>query len=815
MLRSKIVWLACLLLSGWGSPGQLRGQAAPLDFVHTIVPILKTHCVTCHGGREREGDFSINRRADVIHSEMVKEGDPDHSRLIELITSRDPDDQMPPSDRPRLSEQEVTVLKAWIRGGLPWSDGFTFDVSSYEPPLRPRVVELPPAVAGRDHPIDRLLDHYLQAQQRPLPAVVDDETFLRRATLDLIGLLPTADEIQRFRQDPSRDKRDSVIDSLLARRIDYADHWLTFFNDLLRNDYSGTGFITGGRKQISQWLYEALLNNKPFDVMTRELVAPPTTASRGYIDGIQWRGNVSAGQTLEMQFAQSVSQSFLGINLKCASCHDSFIDRWTLQDAYGLAAIYAESSLDIHRCDRPTGKTQQAAWMFPELGQVDPQAPREQRLQQLAQLITDQRNGRYARTIVNRLWHRLLGRGIVHPLDAMQTEPWHAELLDYLANQLVEQDYDLKAMLRLITTSQAYQSQSAVMSSEADETDYVYAGPLPRRLTAEQFMDAVWRLTEAAPRDFVAPVFRYDLSAAQVKDVELQGEWIWGPQGKQLSPAGEQLLLRTTVDLPADVVAGGAIMTCDNEFNLFIGGREVAGGTDWTQLQTLVLRGLLKQGTNQLVFRVKNAGAADSHGPAGLYFEARLHLADGTQQTLVSDGSWEYHQQVPQVREGRLAAPAEGWERANRVNAVAAWQGLLERDGRLKLATLQLPPDQIPMVRASLLKNTPLLKSLGRPIRDQIVSMRPSGLTTLEAIDLANEESLATALQRGGEVWSQRSWESTTELVESLFWSTLTRGPTPAERQLYVDFLGDQPQPAAISDCLWALCMLPEFMLVR
>jgi hypothetical protein len=106
----------------------------------------------------------------------------------------------------------------------------------------------------------------------------------------------------------------------------------------------------------------------------RELIAPPNDESRGYIDGIKWRGDVSAGQTVEIQFAQSVSQSFLGINMKCASCHDSFIDRWKLSEAYGLAAIYSNRPLEIHRCDKPIGQQATAAWLFPEIGQIDAKA---------------------------------------------------------------------------------------------------------------------------------------------------------------------------------------------------------------------------------------------------------------------------------------------------------------------------------------------------------------------------------------------------------------------------------------------------------
>ncbi|MEQ9070171.1 MAG: DUF1549 domain-containing protein, partial [Gimesia chilikensis] len=289
-------------------------QAKPIDFAHDVVPILKQHCVACHGGREAKGSFSLNTRTLWMESGFVDVKNPAASYLLELITSQDPEMQMPPKGKPRLSAKEVATLKQWISKDLPWEAGFTFGKQAYEPPLKPRRPELPAAVDNRTHPIDRLIDYYLAEHQLPRPGPIDDATFLRRVRLDLTGLLPTPEELNAFLEDPSSDKRTRKIQELLADDTAYADHWLSFFNDLLRNDYSGTGFITGGRKQVSAWLYESLLYNTPFDQLTRELIAPPTDASRGFIDGIKWRGNVSAGQTVEIQFAQSLGQAFLGIN---------------------------------------------------------------------------------------------------------------------------------------------------------------------------------------------------------------------------------------------------------------------------------------------------------------------------------------------------------------------------------------------------------------------------------------------------------------------------------------------------------------------
>src|SRR6185369_6141558 len=126
-----------------------------------------------------------------------------------------------------------------------------------------------------------------------------------------------------------------------------------------------------------------------------------------------------------------------------ASCHDSFIDRWKLDDAYAMAAIVADRPLNVHRCDKPTGRQASARFLFPALGDIDPKQPKPKRLEQLARLVTHADNGRFARTIANRVWQRLMGRGIVHPVDVMANPPWDADLLDYLGSYLAGQKYDL------------------------------------------------------------------------------------------------------------------------------------------------------------------------------------------------------------------------------------------------------------------------------------------------------------------------------------------------------------------------------------
>lgn len=839
-VRAWLPACAALLL---GLPVQAQ---KPDDFAHHVAPILQKHCIECHAGKEVQGGFSMNTRELFLDEGYAVPKAPEESYFLELILSDDPDLQMPPPERPRVSTAEVEVLQKWVEQGMPWDEGFTFAPPAYEPPLRPRPVELPPAQNGRHHPIDRIIDADLADHEHPRPAPIDDATFLRRVSLDLIGKLPDSDELQSFVNSTDPQKRDRMVRQLLSRDIDYADHWLTFWNDLLRNDYTGTGFITGGRKQITRWLYDALVWNKPYDQFVRELIAPPDESSTGFIDGIKWRGEVSAGQTLAIQFSQSISQSFLGINMKCASCHDSFIDRWTLEEAYGLAAIYSESELEIHRCDKPVGKVAEPKWLFPELGQIAVDIPKQQRLQQLAELMTHPENGRFARTIVNRLWAQLMGRGIVHPLDAMQTEPWNEDLLDFLANFLVEQDYNLKAVLELIATSAAYQSQTEVLT-EQPTGEYQFRGPRAKRMTAEQFVDAVWQLTEAAPYAIDAPVFRAKITPEQAESIELQGRWIWrtltyrsgrrppapapprrsslessktATQSKPATqtvlpqpeewPGGESVLLRKVLNLDSPVLRGGLAITCDNSFRLYINGREVLSGDNWNQVRAVPLHSLLKQGRNEIVVLATNTG--DSPNPAGLSLEGRLRLSDGRTIVLATDETWTWNANIPRGREGRLGRVTGDWSPVKVMPTLDAWRQQTELQTKSIVAQAEF--EDVPMVRAALLNNDFLMRSLGRPLRDQIVTSRPNDLTTLEAIDLSNGAQFATALTLGGEHWAQQQLDAES-LARELFLASLSRQPTRSELNILSDQLSPVPTALEIEDLLWTLFMMPEFLLIR
>jgi len=799
--------------------------AAPVDFAHEVVPILRKHCVECHAGDKKKGGLSMNTRASLLeggeNGAVVTAGQTQKSKLLEAIVSADPDVRMPPKGD-RLSSAEVATLRAWVEQGAVWTEGFAFKQPAYEPPLRPRQPVLPEVRNGRPHPIDRVLDGWLADKGAPTPPVADDATFLRRVTLDFVGLLPSAEEARAFAADRRPDKRALLVRSLLARNVDYADHWMAFWNDLLRNDYAGTGYIDGGRKQITSWLYVSLLANKPYDVFARELIAP-SADSEGFAKGIIWRGAVSAAQVPELQYSQSVSQTFLGINMKCASCHDSFVDRWKLRDAYGLAAIYSDHPMELVRCDIPTGKPAAAAWPFPELGQVDATKPRDERLAQLAALITHPENGRFQRTIVNRLWHRLMGRGVVHPVDAMQTQPWNQDLLDVLANRLVESKYDLKAVLEFIATSQAYQSRAEILSRDAEDKGYVYRGPRAKRLTAEQFVDAVWRLTGTTPAKIELKVPRAAPTAAAVKKPAVEpllAAPIWSGDlaGGRLPAAGETRSFRRQLVLDADVESAACVVTCDNGFELYVNGKKIGEGDNWADPKSFDLTAALLKGANQIVLVGHNGGQKPN--VAAAWFQVNVELKGGAHVKMATDASWEWTTSLPNAR-GTFAAA--GKAKAAAKVAETVWQpvslvkGEAWRKAEARMAemlagvggTSSLP------ARASLMKSDLLQRALGRPNREQIVSMRPNELSTLEAIDLSNGQALTNLLSAGAAKLKKRTWTSPEELARWLYLSALSREPAPAELKVAAGIVGADLSEQGIADLLWAVCMLPEFQTIR
>jgi len=362
----------------------------------------------------------------------------------------------------------------------------------------------PDPPAGDGSPVDRFVAlEWTKAKFTP-PAPVDDATFARRAYLDVVGLLPTVQQLDQFIRDEKLHKRARLVDALLADRQGYAEHWMTFWNDLLRNDEQTN--IDGLRKPITAWLFRSLLENKPIDLMIAELLNPGRNGPDGYLKGVNWRGRVNASQLPPVQAAQNVSQVFLASSIKCASCHNSFINHWKLAESYGMASFFAPQNLEMHRCDKPTGKIVPAKFLFEGLGEVPPDADLAARHRAVAQMVTRPKNPRFAKAMVNRFWKRLLGRGLSEPVDDFDDHPPDSSLLDWLAYDFMNHDYDAKHIVRMILLSKVYQLPADRNQAAKAKEMPPLRGPVDRRLTSEQFLDGMALVTGYWPKNEVMNV---------------------------------------------------------------------------------------------------------------------------------------------------------------------------------------------------------------------------------------------------------------------------------------------------------------------
>jgi hypothetical protein len=339
----------------------------------------------------------------------------------------------------------------------------------------------------------------------------DDSRFLRRVTLDLIGRLPTPEEIRVFLSDSDPRKREIVIDQLLERP-EYADHWANKWADLLRPNPYRVGIKAV--LNYDHWIRQKFRDNKPYDQFVRELV----TAT-----GSTWHNGATTlfrDRREPDELATLVSQLFLGIRLECAKCHHHPFEKWGQDDFYSFAAYFArvgrkgtglsppisggeEMVLNVKAGSvrHPTTQAEMPPRPLFRLAEGESTAdpaidPNRDLRRQLADWMTDARNPYFAEVIVNRVWADLMGRGIVEPVDDLRATnpPSNPALLEALAADFRNHGYDLKHLLRTITGSHAYGLSSTPNDrNKADVRNY--SRHYRVRLRAEVLAEAVADIT--------------------------------------------------------------------------------------------------------------------------------------------------------------------------------------------------------------------------------------------------------------------------------------------------------------------------------
>ncbi|MFM9057864.1 MAG: DUF1549 and DUF1553 domain-containing protein [Planctomycetaceae bacterium] len=360
----------------------------------------------------------------------------------------------------------------------------------------------PPLAGGTEgaRVIDDLVGAKLAALRIAPSPVCDDETFLRRVSLDLVGLLPTPDERARFLADAARDQRARVVDELMARK-EFTEIWVMKWAEILQIRSQGNEVSPKGAILYHQWLDRRIAANEPVDRMVRDLL----TATGGTFDNPPTNYFQLERNTLKL--TENVAQAFLGMRVQCAQCHNHPFDRWTMDDYYGFAAFFAQIGRKRGADPRETivfdsggGEVNHPVTGKPAppkfLGGAAPKVANRDRREALAAWITSPDNPFFARHVANVAWTHFLGRGIVHePDDArVSNPPVNAPLLDELGRRFAASGWDFRALVRDIVTSRTYQrSCEPNDSNRLDETNFSQA--LVRRQRAEVLLDVIAEVT--------------------------------------------------------------------------------------------------------------------------------------------------------------------------------------------------------------------------------------------------------------------------------------------------------------------------------
>ena len=339
-----------------------------------------------------------------------------------------------------------------------------------------------------------------------------DAEFLRRASLDAIGRLPTPTEARAFLDDTDPRKRERLIDRLLEDPA-YADFWAAKWADLLRPNPDRVGIKSV--YILDQWLREAFRRNLPMDRFASEVIAAQGSTHR---DGptVVYRDRREPAELTTI-----FSQIFLGVRLECARCHNHPNEKWSLSDFYSMAAYFGSVQRKGDGVSPPiSGGTEfffpgdKGAVKHPVTGAAmtakPPDGPaavlvaRADSRAVLAQWLVEPENPFFARAMVNRVWGELFGRGLVEPVDDFRTSnpPVHAPLLEALARHFAKQGFDQKKLLRTLMQSRLYQASSVPHAANAADGKQ-FSRSLRRPMAAEVLLDAVSDLT-AVPEDFSA-----------------------------------------------------------------------------------------------------------------------------------------------------------------------------------------------------------------------------------------------------------------------------------------------------------------------
>ena len=357
-----------------------------------------------------------------------------------------------------------------------------------------------------------LIDSHIEAKWKAngvKPArAAEDWEFLRRAWLDICGVIPPADVVYRYLRDPKRDKQARIVDEMLESPR-YAEYWAEFWEAILIGyDY---GVKNDSRDSLYYWLRdEAFAKNLAYDEVARRLVDSAGSNQKKGNAVFMWRLLRNGGGNVEV--TTKVARAFMGTQIQCAQCHDHPFDKWTQEDFYGVAAFFArvrqKKVLPQNNQDQEyeVYEGRDGDVRIPDSKDRRPVPPKsldalapakdEARRAAFARIMTRPENLQFARAVVNRYWGHFFGRGIVHPVEEFnnRNKPTHPELLDALAQDFIAHKYDLKWLVRAIANSRAYGLSSSMSKKEMPDPKFYAVAPV-RTMSPEQLFNSLMEAT--------------------------------------------------------------------------------------------------------------------------------------------------------------------------------------------------------------------------------------------------------------------------------------------------------------------------------
>jgi len=351
--------------------------------------------------------------------------------------------------------------------------------------------------------IDTLVHEKLHKLRITPSNVCSDEAFIRRATVDITGMLPTEEEFTAFTADKDPNKRTKLVDELLSRKA-FTELWVMKWAELLQ-------IRTNANNQVSykstllyyNWLQEKIANNVPFNLIVQELLS--STGGTFKVPST----NYYQIEKETLKVSENVAQVFMGMRMQCAQCHNHPFDRWTMDDYYGFAAFFsqigrkrAEDPREMIIYNRnggdmlhPVDKRKMAPKF---LGAAVPEIKSgTDRREVLAKWLASNENPYFSRNLANLIWAHFLGLGIIEPVDDVRVSnpASNPELLDALSKKLIEYNYDFKRLVRDICLSRTYQLETKTNESNKSDT-LNFAHSTIRRMRAEVLLDALSQVTD-------------------------------------------------------------------------------------------------------------------------------------------------------------------------------------------------------------------------------------------------------------------------------------------------------------------------------